>query len=65
MIPPLLAKTQSIPDEVGGEACSLLILKTVGGLSTQFHEKIVALVLEAEGARDNPREDALSPILRR
>lgn len=44
--PLLLTKTQSIRGEVVGEACSPLIPKTVDGLSTRFHGKIVALVLE-------------------
>lgn len=44
--PLLLTKTQSIQGEVVGEACNPLIPKTVDGLSTRFHEKIVALVLE-------------------
>jgi hypothetical protein len=41
-----LSKRESIQDEVVGEACSLWIPKTVGDLSTRFHEKIVALVFE-------------------
>lgn len=45
----LLTKMQSIQGEVAGEACSPWIPKTVDGLSTRFHGKIVALVLEMVG----------------
>jgi hypothetical protein len=57
-----LSKTETIQGEVVGEACSLWIPKTVGGLSTRFHEKIVAPVFEMAGYEPGP---ALSWILRR
>ena len=42
----LLSKTESMQDEVVGEACSPWIPKTVDGLSTRFHEKIAPLNFE-------------------
>ena len=52
--PLLPTKMESIQDEVAGEACSPWTLKTVVGLSTRFHKKIVALVFRVQSAKYHP-----------
>lgn len=47
----LPTKTESIQDGVVGEACSLWTLEMVDGLSTQFHERIVALIFVVQIVR--------------
>jgi hypothetical protein len=44
----LLTKTESIQDEVVGEACSLWTPEMVDGLSTRFHGRIVGLIFEMQ-----------------